>query len=83
MLESTSKFEVKAILYNDGEFAIAEGYWNKEPTLRLATRWHEDGGIGYPQTYGKPQWFLFPVDFGKTIRTTMTIINLVKEMHEA
>lgn len=60
MLGDTSKFKVRDIVYNDGKFAIARGLWEDEAGLRLACRWHESDGIGYPQTFGKPQWMLFP-----------------------
>ena len=60
MLESTSKFKVHDIVYNKGGFAIARGHWEGGADLSLACRWHEEGGIGYPQTFGKPQWMLLP-----------------------
>ncbi|MBT2784805.1 MULTISPECIES: hypothetical protein [unclassified Halomonas] len=67
MLKSTSKFEVVELIYkkenSEGGFAIATGYWegNREK-LATACRWYEDDGIGYPQTFGKPQWMLLPAD---------------------
>ena len=63
MLESTSKFRVHQIIYRDDRrgFALASGYWDgDEAKLQIACRWFEEGGIGYPQTFGKPQWLLFP-----------------------
>ena len=62
MLESTSKFKVHDVVYKNEKdgFAIARGYWDGQPHLRLACRWYEDGGLGYPQTFGKPQWMMFP-----------------------
>ena len=60
MLESTGKFKVHDIVYNNGEFALARGYWEGGPKLSLACRWHEKEGIGYPQTFGKAQWMLLP-----------------------
>ncbi|MCO8164806.1 hypothetical protein NJC38_21955 [Pseudomonas sp. 21LCFQ010] len=60
MIESTSKFKVEKIIFNDGDFAIALGYWEGKPELATACRWHEAGGIGYPQTFGKPQWMVLP-----------------------
>lgn len=60
MIESTSKFRVFDIVYNKDGFAIARGYWEDKTTLNLACRWHEEGGIGYPQTFGKPQWMQLP-----------------------
>lgn len=63
MLQSTSKFTVHDIVYKNQKdgFAIARGYWNGQSKLSLACRWYEDGGIGYPQTFGKPQWMLLPL----------------------
>lgn len=61
MIESTSKFAVKDIVYNKNGFAVARGHWEGNAQLRLACRWHDDG-IGYPQTFGKPQWMMFPED---------------------
>ncbi len=61
MIESTSKFKVHDIVYNKGGFAVARGHWESQPELGLGCRWHdEDGGIGYPQTFGKPQWMALP-----------------------
>ncbi len=61
MLDSTSMYQVIEIIYNDGAFAIAKGYWNGEKDqIRLACRWHEEDAIGYPQTFGKPQWMMLP-----------------------
>ncbi len=59
MIQSTSKFTVKDIVFNKDGFAVARGHWEKSPNLSLACRWHDDG-VGYPQTFGKPQWMLFP-----------------------
>lgn len=67
MLNSTSKFEVVEVIYKRPEsptvgFAIATGYWEgQRDRLATACRWYNDG-IGYPQTFGKPQWMLLPVD---------------------
>lgn len=61
MIESTSKFKVIEIVYNNGCFAVAKGHWEGDKSkYTLACRWHEKDGIGYPQTFGKPQWMLLP-----------------------
>lgn len=60
MIGSTGRFKVQAIIFNNGEFAIAQGYWDGQERLSTACRWHEPDGIGYPQTFGKPQWMLLP-----------------------
>lgn len=59
MIGSTSKFCVHDVVYNKDSFAIARGYWENNTELNLACRWHDDG-IGYPQTFGKPQWMQLP-----------------------
>ncbi len=61
MLASTSKFTLVNVIHDREGFALATGYWDGDHSiLRLACRWHEDGGLGYPQTFGKPQWMMFP-----------------------
>ena len=68
MLESTTKFKVHDIVYKKEGFAIARGIWDgHQERLRLACRWYEDGEIGYPQTFGKPQWMMLPDDFEVTL----------------
>jgi len=61
MIGDTSKFKVHDIPYDKDGFAIARGYWEGGQDLRLACRWHDDG-IGYPQTFGKPQWMMLPTE---------------------
>ncbi|MGO3890097.1 MAG: hypothetical protein ACTJHW_03880 [Paenalcaligenes sp.] len=60
MIESTGKFRVKQIVYNRDGFAIAVGNWDGNDNLTAACRWHDEEGIGYPQTFGKPQWMNLP-----------------------
>jgi hypothetical protein len=66
-LESTSKFKVEKILYQSPKFAIASGYWDGGSKLGLACRWYADG-IGYPQTYGKPQWMNLPAEVSVEVK---------------
>ena len=70
MIESTSKFTVRDIVYNKRGFAVARGHWENSQDLTLACRWH-DGGIGYPQTFGKPQWMLLPDDIDVQVVSTL------------
>jgi hypothetical protein len=76
MLESTSKFQVERIIYQTHNFAIAIGKWEQEPRGRAACRWYDANGLGYPQTYGKPQWFQLPptieVDIVNAIEPTQS-----------
>jgi hypothetical protein len=62
MLESTSKFTVKEVIYDKDGFALATGFWDGATGLSLACRWHDAKSLGYPQTFGKPQWMLLPDD---------------------
>lgn len=61
MLRDTSKFKFLDYVYNIGNtgFVVARGYWNGDTKLSLACRW-EEGDIGYPQTFGHPQWMVLP-----------------------
>ena len=59
MLKDTSKFKWHDYVYQKDGFVLARGYWEGSDKLSLACRW-EDDGIGYPQTFGKPQWMLLP-----------------------
>ena len=60
-LGSTSMFEVLEIVFDDGDFAVARGLWDEEKKESYACRWHAGGRtIGYPQTFGKPQWMRLP-----------------------
>lgn len=73
MIGETSKFRDISIIYNKNGFAIAKGHWNGDTQkYRLACRWHEeDGGIGYPQTFGKPQWMVLPDDINVDILNSL------------
>ena len=77
MLESTSKFKVHDIIFNNGEFALARGYWEDETKLSLACRWHDDG-IGYPETFGKPQWMMFPREVSVDIANALDLPTKAK-----
>ena len=53
-------FQVQQIVYNDGDFSIAQGKW-EEGDMRIAMRWNGDeNDAGYPKTFGNPVWFLIP-----------------------
>jgi hypothetical protein len=72
MIGDTSKFKVLDVLFDKNNFAIARGYWDGDNTkLRLACRWH-DAGIGYPQTFGKPQWMMLPDEPDLSLQVTKT-----------
>jgi hypothetical protein len=57
---NTAKFQVEKILYSTDGFSIAYGCW-EDKNRYLAVRWDgEENKIGFPQTYGKPQWLIIP-----------------------
>lgn len=81
MKKDTSKFTNTKIFYDEKDsatlgFAFARGLW--EGDERIGCRWYDDNGIGYPQTYGKPQWFILPKDVGKIIEQVLTVGRLIK-----
>ncbi len=57
---NTSNFELREVLYNNGEFSIAYGKYDggKEPVI--AMRWNGKGaGVGYPKSAsGEPRWMV-------------------------
>lgn len=57
---NTSNFELREVLYNNGEFSIAYGKYDggKEPVI--AMRWNGKGaGVGYPKSaLGEPRWMV-------------------------
>ncbi len=81
MKGDTTKFTKTTLLYDDPKdgFAIAKGIWDGQETA-IGARWYEEGGLGYPQTYGKPQWFIFPQNIGKIIEFVLSILKTVKNM---
>ncbi|WP_421753051.1 hypothetical protein [Croceimicrobium sp.] len=54
-------FQKNSIVYEDEYFAVAYGMDSKG-NKRMAMRWKGDGNtnMGYPKTFGNPQWFLLP-----------------------
>jgi hypothetical protein len=76
MKSDTSKFTNVSILYDDGNFAFAKGLWDNHEE-GIGARWHNEESegvdtIGYPQTYGKAQWFIFPTKIGKVIEMVLS-----------
>jgi hypothetical protein len=75
MKTETTMFKNVRIIYDNEEqgFVIAKGIWNdehQEPTIGM--RWYDNNGkIGYPQTYGKPQWFVLPKEIGNIIELSI------------
>ena len=57
---NTSNFELREVLYNNGEFSIAYGKYDggKEPVI--AMRWNGKGaGVGYQKSAsGEPRWMV-------------------------
>lgn len=71
MLKDTSKFKVHDYVYIKGDFVLSRGYWDGNSHLSLACRWEDPDGLGYPQTFGKPQWMLLPDDIDVEIVSTL------------
>jgi hypothetical protein len=47
----------------------------------IGARWHDEG-IGYPQTYRKPQWFIFPDDIGTVIQAFVAMAKMTKNIRK-
>jgi len=81
MIDSTNMFTVKKIIYDDGEFAVSKGLWDGR-SRRIGVRWYEEDGMGFPQTYGKPQWLVLPAKFTPFINKMYKEFKLNKRMNE-
>ena len=57
---NTSNFELREVLYNNGEFSIAYGKYDGGKELVIAMRWNGKGaGVGYPKSAsGEPRWMV-------------------------
>lgn len=66
-----SRWELRHVLCNTGQggWAVAEGIWDKEPSLGV--RWNGDddsGSHGSPQSHGNPTWFIVPSELEEAVR---------------
>lgn len=62
-----SNFPDAQVVYNEANFSIAWGTWDKKRKC-LAMRWN--GGPkepGYPKLFKNPVWFVLPGELSKTI----------------
>ncbi len=55
-----SNFKLREVLYDNGEFSIAYGIYEKGPSPVIAMRWNGKGaGVGYPKSAsGEPRWMV-------------------------
>ena len=71
-----TKFPVSTVIYDGEDFAIAWGTWNKE-RLCLGMRWNTTNdagtGVGYPNLFGNPCWFVLPD------RLTLPILTAISD----
>lgn len=81
----TSRFKPTKIIYNVAQFVIAEGISEGNPN-RIACRWHAPEAVGYPNGFGKPQWFILPevtVDeldiYGSRVNLALNFKTLVSD----
>lgn len=56
---NTAKFTQERELYNSEGYVEAFGTWHPTNEKLVAARWEADGDkIGFPNSYGKEQWFV-------------------------
>lgn len=52
-------FELREVLYDNGEFSIAYGIYEKGSSPVIAMRWNGKGaGVGYPRKDKEPRWMV-------------------------
>lgn len=68
-------YKVKAVLFDNKEFAIALGTWEGQEENVLAMRWNGDNeeDKGYPKTFGNPMWFVIHDDLKQPIIQSLMI----------
>ncbi|KAF0206107.1 MAG: hypothetical protein FD173_421 [Gallionellaceae bacterium] len=68
-------FSVERVIYNNGEFSIAYGVWEKTQKV-IAMRWNgDDKDMGYPKTFGNPMWFIVHSDLKPMILKGLIDMN--------
>lgn len=73
-----SRWAMKSVLCSTGQrgWSVAEGFWDKEPTLGI--RWNGDddsGSPGNPQSHGNPTWFIVPEELQEAVRSVAYRLN--------
>jgi len=50
------------VLYDDGEYSVISGLYERDPHRTLGERWNGDAGssIGFPNVAGYPIWHVVP-----------------------
>ena len=60
-------FKVEKVLFDNGNFSVAYGIWEKKDKV-IAMRWNgENDDKGYPKTFGHPMWFIVDNDLKSMI----------------
>jgi hypothetical protein len=67
-------YKVKSVLFDNGEFSIVIGTWEKKENV-LAMRWNgnDNEDKGYPKTFGNPMWFIIHGDLKQPIIQSLMI----------
>lgn len=75
VISPKNKWELKSVLYDagSGRFAIASGYWKGRSAIGI--RWngsHNEGlGLGTPNSFGRPIWFILPEELTPVILASL------------
>ncbi len=80
----SKKFHLINVLFNFDDFSIAHGQWEDGNDV-IGMRYNEtdSSSIGYPNTFGRPNWFVVSSDIAKIVLTGLLNFNLLKkEEHE-
>jgi hypothetical protein len=68
-LGDTTRYTVKRRIIDTNEYSVVEIEANDpdEPFDAIACHWYSNG-VGFPQSYGKPQWMVLPEPVGHAFR---------------
>jgi hypothetical protein len=63
-----NNYTVKSVLFDNGEFSIVVGTWEKRENV-LAMRWNgnDSEDKGYPVAFRNPMWFIIHEDLHQPI----------------
>ena len=67
-------YKVKSVLFDNGEFSIVIGTWEKkENVLAMRQNGDDNEDKGYPKTFENPMWFIIHGDLKQPIIQSLMI----------
>jgi hypothetical protein len=75
------RWSIVVDIFDNGDFSVIWGHYDDAPQGCLGIRWNgESGGLGFPNQFGKPTWFVIPENL---TRVTLHELWHSKNSHRA